>query len=306
MSRQTKLQSTFKSADTEEWLDIYFTRPLGLLWAKAFNAFDLHPNVITVISIFLGAAAGVCFFFDDLWLGVVGILLLVWANLFDSADGQLARMTGKKSRLGRALDGFAGDVWFFFIYLFMCLRYMSSWGAYIWLLCALAGLICHARQCQLADYYRNVHLFFLKGKGGSELDSSADLEKEQKATRWGRNWFWKVYLFFYSSYTRSQETMTPEFQRLRRALAERYSDELPQSLRDDFRRGSLPLMKYANALTFNSRAIVLYAGVLAGYTWVLPVFEITVLSVLFFYMRHRHEALCRSLRENLETYAPSL
>ena len=111
MSEQIKnnsLQATFKSQDTEEWLDIHFTRPLGLLWARFFNHFDIHPNVVTILSIILGAAAGVMFYYPDLTHTLMGIFLLVWANLYDSADGQLARMTGKKTRWGRILDGFAG------------------------------------------------------------------------------------------------------------------------------------------------------------------------------------------------------
>ena len=107
---KSQLQSTFKSQDTEEWLDIHFTRPLGLLWAKAFDHFNIHPNVVTILSIILGAAAGIMFYYPDMTHTIIGILLLIWANLYDSADGQLARMTGKKTRWGRILDGFAGDV----------------------------------------------------------------------------------------------------------------------------------------------------------------------------------------------------
>ena len=157
-----QLNSTLKSMDTEEWLDIHFTRPLGLLWAKFFNYFGIHPNVVTILSIILGVAAGVCFYFEDIRITLLGIFLLVWANLYDSCDGQLARMTGKKTRMGRVLDGFAGDAWFFSIYFFICLRLSPIWGIWIWLLAAVSGLICHAKQCQLADYYRNIHLFFLK------------------------------------------------------------------------------------------------------------------------------------------------
>lgn len=46
MAENTDLQSTFKSTDTEENIDIYFTRPIGLLWARFFNLFGIHPNVI--------------------------------------------------------------------------------------------------------------------------------------------------------------------------------------------------------------------------------------------------------------------
>ena len=57
--KTTSLQSTLKSLDTEEWLDLHFTRPLGYAWALLFNKLNVHPNVVTIISIFLGAAAGV-------------------------------------------------------------------------------------------------------------------------------------------------------------------------------------------------------------------------------------------------------
>ena len=306
MAENKKLAATFKSMDTEEWLDIHFTRPLGLLWANFFNAFGVHPNVVTILSIFLGLAAGVMFYFEGLTYSLIGIGLLVWANLYDSCDGQLARMTGKKTRWGRILDGFAGDVWFFAIYAAICLRLMPVWGIWIWLLCTFAGFICHGKQCQLADYYRNIHLFFLKGESGSELDNAAKLTQEFQSLSWKKDGAWKLFLFFYRNYTKSQEALTPAFQRFQSALKQRFPSALPQQLRDDFRAGSLPLMKWANILTFNTRAIVLYIAILVGEPWIYPVFEITVMNVLFFYMRAKHERLCRDLTQRLDTYETTL
>lgn len=302
------LSSTFKSQDTEEWLDIHFTRPLGFLWAKFFDALGVHPNVVTILSIVLGIAAGVMFYFDDLTYNIIGILLLVWANLYDSADGQLARMTGKKTRWGRILDGFAGDVWFFCIYAAICLRLMGQpmpfwpahdWGVWIWLLCAWAGLICHGKQCQLADYYRNIHLYFLKGESGSELDNAAALRAEFRSLTWRKDGAWRLFLYFYGNYTRSQEQQTPAFQAFKAKLDQRYGRAIPAALAERFRRGSLPLMKYANILTFNTRAIVLYISILLGQPWLYPLFEVTVMAALYYYMRARHERLCRELSATL-------
>lgn len=306
--QNTQLASTFKSADTEEWLDIHFTRPLGLLWAKFFNHFDIHPNVVTILSIILGAAAGVMFYFTDLTHTIIGILLLVWANLYDSADGQLARMTGKKTRWGRILDGFAGDVWFFTIYAAICLRLQGDcipftqvkWGIWIWILAAISGLIFHGKQCQLADYYRNIHLFFIKGKSGSELDNFVKLREELKTLSWKKDGMWMVFLYFYGNYTHSQEKMTPSFQSLRKRLWQVYGDNpVPAELAETFRKGSLPLMKYANILTFNTRAIVLYIVLLIGQPWIYFVFEIVVMNILFLYMRYKHEKLCKTVEASL-------
>ncbi|EHG21267.1 hypothetical protein HMPREF9332_01786 [Alloprevotella rava F0323] len=299
-----QLDSTFKSMDTEEWLDIHFTRPLGLLWAKFFSYFGIHPNVVTILSIILGVAAGVCFYFEDIRITLLGIFLLVWANLYDSCDGQLARMTGKKTRLGRILDGFAGDAWFFTIYFFICLRLTPAWGIWIWLLAAVSGLICHAKQCQLADYYRNIHLFFLKGVSGSELDNTDKLTEEFQELSWRRDFLWKLFLYFYRNYTHSQEKLTPNFQRLSKALKEKFgSESLPQALCDDFRKGSLPLMKWTNILTFNTRAIFLYVVLLLGQPWLYFVFELTVMNIICFYMRNKHEKLCKQILSQLDNYS---
>ena len=299
-----QLNSTLKSMDTEEWLDIHFTRPLGFMWAKFFNYFGIHPNVVTILSIILGVAAGVCFYFEDIRITLLGIFLLVWANLYDSCDGQLARMTGKKTRLGRILDGFAGDAWFFTIYFFICLRLTPTWGIWIWLLAAVSGLICHAKQCQLADYYRNIHLFFLKGVSGSELDNTDKLTEEFQELSWRRDFLWKLFLYFYRNYTHSQEKLTPNFQRLSKALKEKFgSESLPQALCDDFRKGSLPLMKWTNILTFNTRAIFLYVVLLLGQPWLYFVFELTVMNIICFYMRNKHEKLCKQILSQLDNYS---
>lgn len=292
----SQLNATLKSQDTEEWLDIHFTRPLGLLWARLFHRLGVHPNTVTVLSIILGAAAGVLFYFENLGLNVLGILLLVWANIYDSCDGQLARMTGQKTRLGRVLDGFAGDVWFFCIYAAICLRLTPTWGLWIWVLCAVAGFLCHGKQCALADYYRNIHLFFLKGEGGSELDNSRKLTQEFVTLRWKDDPVWKVFLYFYRNYTASQERMTPRAQHFLTTVYKTYAGTaIPERLRQDFRAGSLPLMPLANILTFNCRAITLYAAILVGQPWLYPVVEITLFTTLFLYMRSRHERLCETL-----------
>ena len=311
MTKKNQLAATFKSQDTEEWLDIHFTRPLGLMWANFFNHFNIHPNVVTILSIFLGMGAGIMFYFDNLLYNVIGIFLLIWANLYDSADGQLARMTGKKTRWGRILDGFAGDVWFVTIYAAICFRLMPqaipflpeyNWGIWIWVLCAIAGIICHGKQCQLSDYYRNIHLYFLKGESGSELDNFKKLREEFYTLSWKKDGAWKLFLYFYGNYTNSQEKQSPRFQSFKKAIDARFGRQLPEALRADFRKGSLPLMKYANILTFNTRAIALYISILLGQPWLYPLFEITVMLALYIYMRQRHENLCARLEQQLDKY----
>ena len=293
------IEASLKSRDTEETLDIWFNRPIGYLWTLFFMKLNVHPNVVTILSIILGMAAGYMFYFPDMPHTVCGILLLMWANFYDSADGQLARLTGKKTRWGRMLDGFAGDIWFFCIYLAICLRLTPQWGIWIWLVAALSGLVCHSKQCALADYYRNIHLYFLKGESASELDNFKQQREIYRSLPWRHNVWWKWFLFFYGNYTRSQELMTPRFQQMF-ALWQKMKGTVPAGeARTEFIEGSRPLMKYCNFLTFNARAIALYVSMLAGMPYLYFIFELTVMNAVFFYMRSRHERLSSAVYEKL-------
>ena len=200
-----KYRATLKSAETEDWLDLHVIRPFCYYCAVFFAKFDIHPNTVTIWSMIVGAASA--WFFaqgsfvygdnahGDTTLGliynIIAVVLLMIADVLDCTDGQLARMTGKKSRMGRILDGVAGFAWFIPIYHVMVYRFylhhdieFSLLGiadtqqnvliatAVVYALGLIAGIAGLAGQQRLADYYIQVHLFFLKGEKGSELDNS--------------------------------------------------------------------------------------------------------------------------------------
>jgi hypothetical protein len=297
--RKKELEASLKSLDTEEFIDIYFYRPIGYRWALFFNKLGVTPNSVTIASIFLGVAAGILFYYNDIMITLCGIFLLIWANSYDSADGQLARLTGQKSELGRILDGTSGDFWFITIYASICLRLSpEGWGIWIWILAAVTGFF-HSKQAAMADYYRNVHLFFLKGKAGSELDNSVQQRELYKSLSWKNEFIRKLFIFFYKDYTASQEKLTPKFQLFFKKTKEKYGDNIPQDLKDEFRLLSKPLMKYTNILSFNTRVIVLFIGLLINEPWIYFVFEITVLNILLIYMIMRHESFCMKLYKKL-------
>ena len=147
-------KASLKSSDTEEHIDLFFYRPMGFAWAKFFEKMGVTPNVVTILSIFLGVAGGVLLYFGNgplRWLNYVGIFLIIWANTYDSADGQLARLTKQYSRVGRILDGLSGDFWFVAIYfalVFRELNYGDLWpGTFfaqhswvIWVLAVAAAM----------------------------------------------------------------------------------------------------------------------------------------------------------------------
>lgn len=172
----------------------------------------------------------------------------------------------------------------------------------IWVIAVVTG-ICHAKQAAMADYYRQFHLYFLKGEQGSELDNVADLRRQlSEAIASGKCGFWKrLTMRIYLNYTRQQEMSTPLLQEMRKALRRRYPDgHIPASFREEFRRNSLPLMKYTNILTFNWRTIGLFITLFIGYPWLYFIYELTILNFLLVYMMCRHEVFCARLTEALD------
>ena len=302
----TNYRDTLKSMDTEEHIDLAFYRPIGYAWACLAKKLGVTPNAITIASIFLGIGAGIAFYFNDMWINVAGMLLLVWANSFDSADGQLARMTRQYSRIGRILDGLSGDLWFATIYVAICLRenYSSEFFmAHPWLIWVIAVVtgICHAKQAAMADYYRQFHLYFLKGEEGSELENADNLKKKLAELSWSRNFWKKLTMTFYTNYTVNQEATTRSMQELRAELRRRFPDGVvPQSFRDAFRIKSLPLMKYTNILSLNWRTIALFTWLFLQMPWLYFAFELTVLNILLIYMVIRHEKICKTFTNQLK------
>lgn len=306
MSLIDNVKATMKSQDTEGPFELYLTRTPGYLWALLFKALNVHPVAVTIISIVIGSATGFLFYSTNLTTNLIGMAMLVWANWFDCADGQLARMTGKKTLIGRVLDGFCGDVWFFFIYLFLAIRLGGElipftdvkWGITIYLLAAWSGFRCHGRQCAIGDYYRNIHLYFQFGADKAELDSSQNLREEMQSLKWDKSgWFKKLYLYFYARYTGSQEDQVKEFHKLMQHIQSKYPQGIPTELRQDFCRGSKPIMPLTNILTFDLRVIIMFLCVGFNVPYLYFILESTVFELLRFYTIRRHEKLCTEILE---------
>lgn len=323
-----EFKKTLKSSDTEDWLDLHFVRPFCYYWALLFARLDIHPNTVTILSMFIGAGSAIFFgcasFYyngmEGLMFNIIAILMLCLADIFDCTDGQLARMTGKKSKLGRILDGLAGFTWFIPIYHAMIYRfYLHHDLEFQWLgiedtpenalivtgiayiIGVIAGFMGTGGQQRLADYYIQVHLFFLKGEKGSELDNSKRqqeiYDQMNESTPAYERYFQKTYI----DYTKKQEASTPQFQRLLAKLRSKFGslDAIPQEFREEFRQYSLPVIKWNGLLTFNFRSFWLFLFCLLDVPVMYFVWEIVGMGLLYLYVKRRHEAFCRKLADKL-------
>lgn len=296
---ESEFVASLKSEDTEEKIDMYFYRPIGLRIAKFCAKANITPNAVTITSIFIGIAAGVFFYFNSLAINAIGMFLLMFANALDSADGQLARLTNNKSRYGRILDGMAGDFWFASIAIALSLRLMhfQGWGAWIWIF-AFASGFSHLFQSLMSDYYRNVYLYFLKGESGSELDSSSSLDSTIDELRAENKSFKLFVMNGYKGYTKRQENLSPTLQKLLKINRE--DPTVYDRIRPSFLVTNKPLMPLTNIIQFNTRVIFLFLWMIIGQVWVYFVFDIVILNLILLYLRHKQEASSQMLLDKLK------
>lgn len=323
-----KYMATLKSSETEDWLDYRVVRPLCYFLAVFFAKFDIHPNTVTIFSMIIGAASSVFFYhgsfvyesWHGLWLNVIGVLLLCVADLLDCTDGQLARLTGKKSRLGRILDGMAGFVWFIPIYVLLMFRFYHyhslefGWlgipdteqnaliaTAIVTALALYSGFACMGPQQRLADYYIQIHLFMIKGEKGSEFDTSEQQQRAYDDTPMEGNRLWKLFLKTYIGYTRKQEQSTPKFQKLMAILREKYgsASNMPPEIREELLCESRRIMPWNAMLTFNFRTGMFFLFCLLDIPACNFLFEIFALGLLTYSINRHHEAFCKRLAEKI-------
>ena len=322
-------KATLKSSETEDWLDLHVIRPFCYYLAVFFNKFDIHPNTVTIWSMIIGAASAFFFgcgsFYYSGWWGlsmnIIAIVLLMIADILDCTDGQLARLSGKKSRLGRILDGMAGFVWFVPIYHALVFRfYLHHDLEFQWLgientqentLIAVAialalgwisGLAGLAGQQRLADYYIQVHLFFLKGEKGSELDNSKRQREIYEAMDENTSAVERNFQKSYIEYTKKQEQRTPQFQRLMEKLRQKFgsTDNIPAEVRQQFHDQSLPVIFWNGLLTFNFRSFWLFLFCLLDVPVMNFLWEIIAMGLLCYYVNRRHESFCKKIADGLD------
>jgi hypothetical protein len=216
-----------KGAPIEEWTDVHFFRPVGIRIARA-----LEPTRVA---------------------------LFIVSDLFDSADGQLARLRGTCTRLGRVLDGLSDMTRFLNLYLHLLVRMVlgQGWG---WPAVALVLVVIwsHSFQGATVDFIKNVYLEVGSGDGG-ETDLPEDLEPSRQAGMLRR-----VAARLYRAYSRRQAMMFPLTYRL---LQSARRSGLDRAFRERYAERQVVLLPVLTLIATNIRFALLAAAILAGHVW---------------------------------------
>lgn len=283
-----EVKEMFKPKDVEELIDWYFHRPLAARLVTAVNPTPLTPNQLTVLALVFGSASGFAFYAggtSTAWV-LVGAALLFSSIIFDCADGQLARLRGTASMLGRGLDGIAD--YFPTISAFVGLAYfidqtVPEYGWWTWAMGYAAGASM-TWHCFLYDGIKNIYLRNTKPPvegmtmGWIDLQSIVEMRAELKRT--GRWFIWAV-TWLYIAHTSSQHKHIAKHEPKDGPLT-RSPEE-----REIYRTAYLTSMRLWSYLGLGTHLFLLVtAGILAAFDpraplviWVVMMVPMNVLTV---------------------------
>jgi hypothetical protein len=291
-----------KGGDVEEWVDLHFFRPIGIRIARALQPTRISPDQVTLWSLIIGLAAGHCFVYASPWVNALGFALFILSDLFDSADGQLARLRGTSTRFGRILDGLSDNARFVNLYVHVIVRLVhhDDWSVVAALALAVLAGASHSWQSAAIDCIR--HAFLELGSGaGSELELPEDLSAADDASH-PRGVLGRIGVAAYRAYVRRQLVLCPTTVRLVRRVREleHAGDAEPiRELRTRYRARQRGVVRQCAWLGQNIRFLLVgvpgVLGAIASFLW-LTVVPLNVILVALLVTQERHSrALLLSL-----------
>ena len=297
--RWAEARAGSKPNDVEEPIDSHWHRPLAGMIARALEPTAITPNQVTVASGLLGFSSGLALALasrGDTILAALGGLLLLAAAILDCADGQLARLKGMTSPLGRALDGLMDAVGptavLTAMAVFLVARGHSP--ALVFAAGAVTGasLLWHAHQYDVA---KNVYLHCTEPDfelGGDALVTPAAMAAMRDELRAARRPFAALVMLIWEGWTRAQ---------MRQIVPWLSPDQTPRrpAERALYRALVGPIMRLTTWLGFGFHVTVLAASMLLTPVlpdaiwlgWLVIVLPLNALAVFTAVMRTRRERL---------------
>ena len=287
-----------KCENINDPIDTHVVDYVAMSFSKLFIKLHIIPNVVTIFALIAGVSGGVVLALNrGLGMDILGAVLVFLSAVFDASDGQVARLTKHYSRLGRMLDGLSDASGYFSIYLACVLR-IWDWqlisNSALWhvliIVLGLVTFLAYVAQCQLPDYFKNLHMYMIDNSHGNELTRAKHIKAELEQP--GQSAFNRFSLFCYYNYTATQERRAPKTQKLLDAIEGKGKSD---ALCDAFYAVSRRMVKLTNLLTFNLRTIVLLICVFLHWELGALLFVVLVLEPIRLILLHRYEALSERL-----------
>lgn len=293
-----------RTREIEEVTNLYLVHPVSRTFVTYFARWGVHPNVVSVVGMVLGAAAAAAYYQYEHWpMALLGFALMVGWHVMDGVDGQLARLTGQTSDVGKVLDGLCDHVTFTLVYASLALASAQEAGGWVWALAVAAG-VSHLLQASAYEFQRQAYDFWGYGKEtarpvtpeaySATLDDKRGLERS----------FGMLYLGYLEVQHRMAGVQEDLSSALGAALDEADADA-EERIRAAYRTVQRSGVRRWGLLCSNYRTIAIFVACLAGSPVYFFLFEILLLNAVFLLLRRMQHRRNRALRTRLAAL-PSL
>lgn len=282
----SEFKNSIKSPDTEEKLDLILYRPIGFLIAKIAWMFKLTPSMLSLFGLGFGLLAALYYLNQKDHASIfLGSVYFVLSGIFDSSDGQLARLSNQSTKLGLILDGICDSLVTIAIYLCCSWEFIKIYGWWF-VFVVFLGLHFHSCQCAILDFYHREYLFFGYGKTENDTYWNPGLKDAQNLIDNSSSVTERVMNKLRMTWIRKQQWLTlrteDERERMRSTLLALNGDERSRFM-NSYRQHNLSLLPFWRLVGVNAHtALIILFCFLGRFDIYLIVFDLLLLNIAIY------------------------
>ena len=262
--------------EIEEPLNWFFIHPMSRVLVKLLIPTGISPNTVSALGVVMAAFAAASYAGVAWpWNAVIGLCFHIAWHVFDGADGQLARATGRTSTYGEIVDGVCDHLSHLVLYVVVAVVLTPGLGAWAWV---LTGGALASRALQAISYEttrRNYRRWVYSLNWIRQ-----DLDKAATAARPGPLGAFGVALA--GVYLKLSELVRADDRAIDAAMIRLTRDggHMAEAARGLYREAELPMVNRASWLSTNYETAAMALSFLAGSPIYFVVFELTVLNLV--------------------------
>ena len=285
----------FRTPEIEEASNRYFIHPLSRYLVGHFARWGWSPNMVSLLGMCSALGAAILLYHYHSPLAVTGgILLLVGWHVLDGADGQLARLTGNTSELGKIIDGLCDHLGVAMVYVSLSMALSAEFGIWVWLVTVGAG-ISHVIQAGAFEFQRNMYDCWVHGKTGKCVPPLETLARQPTAGDLMHRLIHRAHLF----YVRIQYRFAAVDPRLT-ALGPEFAGEAAAEVAEVYRELNQSSVLSWSWLSANKRTIAWSVLCLLQAPLYYFLLELSLLNLLLWRLQRKQSSLNSELVDRLE------
>jgi hypothetical protein len=281
-----EFKSSIKSPDTEEKLDLVLYRPLGFLIAKISMPLSLTPTMLSIMGLICGiVSANYYLEVGNNKAMIIASIYLVLSGIFDSADGQLARISNQSTKLGLILDGICDSIVMIAVYGACAVPLVSQYGPWA-AVGVFVAIYLHSYQCAILDFYHREYLFFGYGKTENDTYWNPSINNGIQAINNSTSKIERTMNSLRLAWIKKQQQLTTrtdeQRQKMRNFILNANHDE-KENFMKAYKKNNLWLLPYWRLIGVNAHTFLIILFMLLGrFDLYLIIFDVILFNVIIY------------------------